>query len=62
MRTPKNFNKMSLTEQESWLVKEYQRIISLENEITRMLAKVRGGYKIKVSEEIARPDEALLKA
>jgi len=62
MRTPKGFSKMTIQEQESWLVKEFQKVSELQHNISRMLAKVRGGQIIKISEEITRPDEALLKS
>jgi hypothetical protein len=61
MKTPKGFNKMTLQEQEIWLVKEFQKVCELQNDISRMLAKIRGGNKIEVK-EIERPDEALLKS
>ena len=61
MKTPKGFNKMTLQEQESWLVKEFQKVCEVQNDISRMLAKIRGGNKIEVK-EIERPDEALLKS
>ena len=58
---PKGFNRMTLTEQETILVKKLQELYLIETQITKALASVRGGYKYKVSEEITRPDEALLK-
>jgi hypothetical protein len=61
MRMPKNWNKLSLSEQESWLVKKYQEMLSEVDSVTRMLAKIRGGQRIQVK-EIERPDEAILKA
>ena len=61
MKTPKGFNKMTLQEQESFLVKEYIKVCELQNDISRMLAKIRGGTKMIVK-EIERPDEALLKS
>jgi hypothetical protein len=61
MRMPKGFNKWSLNEQESWLVKKYQEMLSEVDSVTRMLAKIRGGQRIKVT-EIERPDEAILKS
>ena len=61
MRMPKNWNKLSLSEQESWLVKKYQEMISEVESVSKMLAKIRGGNKIVVK-EIERPDEALLKS
>lgn len=61
MKTPKGFNKMTLQEQESYLVKEFQKVSELQHDISRMLAKIRGGNKIVVK-EIERPDELLLKS
>jgi hypothetical protein len=61
MKMPKNWNKLNLTEQESWLVKKYQEMISDVDSVSRMLAKIRGGNRIVVK-EIERPDEALLKS
>ena len=61
MRMPKNWNKLSLSEQESWLVKKYQEMINEVESVSKMLAKIRGGNRIVVK-EIERPDEALLKS
>ena len=61
MRMPKNWNKLNITEQESWLVKKYQEMISEVESVSKMLAKLRGGQRIVVK-EIERPDEALLKS
>jgi hypothetical protein len=61
MRMPKGFSKWSLNEQESWLVKKYQEMLSEVDSVTRMLAKIRGGQRIKVT-EVDRPDEAILKS
>jgi hypothetical protein len=61
MRMPKGFSKWSLNEQESWLVKKYQEMLTEVDSVTKMLAKIRGGQRIQVK-EIERPDEAILKA
>ena len=61
MKLPKGFSKMTLQEQEAWLVKEFQKVSELQHNISRMLAKIRGGNKVEVK-EIERPDEALLKS
>jgi hypothetical protein len=61
MKMPKGFSKWSLNEQESWLVKKYQEMLSEVDAVTRMLAKIRGGQRIKVT-EVDRPDEAILKS
>ena len=58
---PKNWNKLKLDEQESWLVKKYQEIMVDVESVSRMLAKIRGVSRIVVK-EIERPDEALLKS
>ena len=58
---PKNWNRLNISEQESWLVKKYQEMISEIESVSKMLAKIRGGNKIVVK-EIERPDEALLKS
>lgn len=62
MRLPKLFNKMKLAEQEMWLTNKLAEVHSLELEIRRYLAKVRGGQVIFTpSEEIDRLDELELK-
>jgi len=61
MKMPKNFNKMSLTEQELWLVNKLKEFYEIDDQIRKMLAKIRGGNKVEVK-EIDRPDEALLKS
>ena len=61
MKMPKGFNKWSASEQESWLVAKLQEYYAVENQISKMLAKLRGGQRIEVK-EIERPDEALLKS
>jgi hypothetical protein len=61
MKMPKNWNKLNLSEQESWLVKKYQEMINEVESVSKMLAKIRGGQRIVVK-EIERPDEALLKS
>lgn len=57
----KGFNKMSLSEQESVLVKKLQEVYLIEEQITKALAKVRGGHRYE-AREIERPDEAILKS
>ena len=60
MKMPKGFSKWSMQEQEIWLVNKLQDYYAIQNEISRMLASIRGGQRLQVS-EIERPDEALLK-
>ena len=54
-------NIVKLDEQEHWLVKKYQEMMNDVDKVSRMLAKIRGGQRIVVS-EVSRPDEALLKS
>lgn len=61
MKYPKNFNKMSIVEQEIWLVKKLNELYNEENTVKRALAKVRGGTKYEVK-EIERLDELELKS
>ena len=61
MKMPKNWNRLNISEQESWLVKKYQEMVSEVESVSKMLAKLRGGQRIVVK-EIERPDEALLKS
>ena len=58
---PKGFSKWTLSEQELWLVGRLQEYYAVESQISKMLAKIRGGNKIQVK-EIDRPDEAMLKS
>ena len=60
MKMPKGFNKWSATEQEVWLVNKLQYYYDIQSQITRMLASIRGGQRLQVS-EIDRPDEIILK-
>jgi hypothetical protein len=61
MKLSKKFNKMSLQEQEAYLVKELQDMYIQEDAIKKMLGKVRGGQKVNIQTEPDRPDEILLK-
>ena len=61
MKLPKNFYKMTLTEQESLLAKKMEELHREEDVIRKMLATIRGGYKIIEPREIYRPDELILK-
>jgi hypothetical protein len=60
MKMPKGFNKWSATEQEIWLVNKLQYYYDIQSQITRMLASIRGGQRLQIS-EIERPDEIILK-
>jgi hypothetical protein len=59
-KLPKGFSRMTLEEQESALVNELTKVHQIEEEITKALAKVRGGHKY-TPKEIDRPDLAALK-
>jgi hypothetical protein len=62
MRLPKLFNKMKLSEQETWLTNKLAEVHNIEQEIRRYLAKVRGGQIIFTpSDQIDRLDEIELK-
>jgi hypothetical protein len=61
MKLPKNFYKMSLQEQEAMLIKKIQELHNEEDDVRKMLATIRGGYKIIEPREIDRPDELILK-
>jgi hypothetical protein len=61
MKLPKNFYKMSLKEQEEILIKRMANLYVEEDIIRKMLATIRGGYKIIEPREIDRPDELILK-
>jgi hypothetical protein len=60
MKMPKGFGKWSAQEQEIWLVNKLQDYYAIQSQITRMLASIRGGQRLQIS-EVERPDEALLK-
>jgi len=55
MRLPAKFNKMSLIEQENWLVKKLNELYNEEIEVKKMLGKVRGGQRINIVID-ERPD------
>jgi hypothetical protein len=60
IKLPRNFNKMTLLEQETILVNILQNLYIIEKEMRVALSKVRGGSKFIASEP--RPDEAILKS
>ncbi|CAB4121896.1 hypothetical protein UFOVP19_21 [uncultured Caudovirales phage] len=61
MKMPKGFNKWTSSEKEAYLVKRLQEYYAIESEITKMLARLRGGQAVYVN-EIDRPDELSLKS
>jgi chorismate-pyruvate lyase len=58
---PKNWNKLTLSEQETWLIKKYQEVVLEEQSVKRMLAQVRGKVRVQIVEEDYRPDIEALK-
>jgi hypothetical protein len=58
---PKKFNKMSIEEQEVFIMKKLRDLYKEEKYLRKALASVRNKVKIEIS-EIDRPDEAILKS
>jgi hypothetical protein len=58
---PKKFNKMSIQEQEVFLVNKLKELYQREKIYRKALAQVRSNVKVEVK-EIDRPDEAILKS
>jgi hypothetical protein len=61
LKISKSFNKMSLLEQESYLVNRIYEIHALEDVYRKMLGKIRGGQKQTLIEDDDRPDLIELK-
>lgn len=61
LKISKSFNKMSLSEQESYLVNRIYEIHALEDVYRKMLGKIRGGQKQTLIEDDDRPDLIELK-
>lgn len=55
MKKPKGFNKMTLREQEIWLIAEREAINKALFANSKQLAIVRGGQKVEIS-DYERPD------
>jgi hypothetical protein len=55
MRYPKKFNTWSLDQQEEWLSKQRMELLEKLDQLSRELAKVRGGMKIQPMTD-DRPD------
>jgi hypothetical protein len=62
LKISKSFNKMSLSEQESYLVNKIYELHALEDAYRKMLGKIRGGQKQTLAEEDDRPDLIDLKS
>lgn len=58
---PKKFNKMSIQEQEVFLVNKLKELYQKEKIYRKALAQVRSNVKVEIR-EIDRPDEAMLKS
>lgn len=61
MKFPKYFFKMTLDEQESWLVERIFKIDEDREQVRKQLARVRGGLRVEPSID-ERPDLEILKA
>ena len=61
MKFPKYFFKMTLDEQESWLVERIFKIDEDREQVRKQLSRVRGGLRVEPSIE-ERPDLEILKA
>ena len=55
MKKPKGFNKLTLREQEIWLIAEREAINKALLNNSKQLAIVRGGQKVEIS-DYERPD------
>jgi hypothetical protein len=62
LKISKSFNKMSLAEQEAYLVNKIYEIHSLEDAYRRMLGKIRGGARQVLPDDDDRPDLIDLKS
>jgi hypothetical protein len=58
---PKKFNKMTIQEQEVFLLNKLQDLYIKEKIYRKALAQVRSNVKVQIT-EIDRPDEAILKS
>lgn len=58
---PKKFNKMSIEEQEVFIMGKLTDLYKQEKYLRKALAQVRNKVKIELA-EIDRPDEAILKS
>lgn len=61
MKLPKKLNKMTLDEQESYLVQMLFKIDEEREVVRKNLARVRGGLKVEIIQD-ERPDLEILKA
>ena len=62
LKVEKKFNKMSLAEQENYLVNKIYELHSIEDVYRKMLGAVRGGLRQTIPEEDDRPDLIDLKS
>jgi len=62
MKVDKKFNKMSLLEQETYIVNKIYELHALEDAYRKMLGKIRGGQKQVLSDDEDRPDLIELKS
>jgi hypothetical protein len=62
LKIAKAFNKMTLSEQESYIIKKVHELHAIEDVYRKMLGKIRGGAKQTLPEEDDRPDLIDLKS
>ena len=62
LKIEKKFNKMSLSEQEAYLVNKIYELHALEDSYRKMLGKIRGGSKQSLPDDDERPDLIELKS
>jgi hypothetical protein len=62
LKIEKKFNKMSLSEQETYIVSKIHELHAIEDAYRKMLGKIRGGQKQVLSDDEDRPDLIELKS
>ena len=60
MKIPAKFNKMTPSEQETWLVNKSLKLQKEMDAIRKLLAAIRGGKRVELAVD-ERPDEIALK-
>lgn len=53
MNLPKKFYKMSIQDQEAYLVDKLKKVNKEHDQIMKLLGKVRGGYPFEEGEEVS---------
>lgn len=62
LKISKTFNKMTLAEQELYLIKKIHELHAYEDAYRKMLGKIRGGQRQILPDEDERPDLIELKS